>query len=364
MGFVCGVLLFIMNREVHYLGKGMSAMKYSDLVEKAKKDIGPYCKVCPVCNGIACRGMIPGPGGKESGIGFIRNYEAFRKYALNMDTLYEAKTMDCSTELFGRRFKYPFFAAPIGAVQLHYSDLYDDDTYSKAVLKGCYESGIAAFTGDGIADEVFEHPLAFMEALNGTGIPTIKPWENDEMMRKLALAEEAGVIAVAMDIDSAGLSILADKGKPVSPKSKSDLKRIISQTKLPVILKGIMTVEGAKKALAVGASGIVVSNHGGRVLDEVPATLDVLPDIVKAVKGKMKIFLDGGVRNGADVLKAIALGADAVLIGRPYVTAVYGGGQEGVKVYNEKIGKELEAAMLMTGAVSLKEIDGVKIRKL
>lgn len=171
-------------------------------------------------------------------------------------------------------------------------------------------------------------------------------------------------MAVAMDIDSAGLSILADKGKPVSPKSVEDLKAIIASTKLPVILKGIMTVEGAKKALEVGAAGIVVSNHGGRVLDEVPASLDVLPEIAEAVKGKLTIFLDGGVRRGADIFKALALGADAVMIGRPYVTAVYGGGAEGVKVYNEKIGKELEASMTMTGAVRLKNINKTHIRKL
>ena len=337
-------------------------MNYKDIAQEAKKNIGPYCKVCPQCNGVACRGVIPGPGGKETGIGFIRNYEAFRKVSLNMDTLYESKPIDCSIELFGKTFKYPFFAAPIGAVRLHYSDLYDDDTYSKAVLNGCYEAGIAAFTGDGINDQVFELPLEFMEPLNGTGIPTIKPWENDEMIRKLKLAEEAGVMAVAMDIDSAGLSILADKGKPVSPKSMEDLKLIISQTELPVILKGIMTIEGARKAHEVGAAGIVVSNHGGRVLDEVPATLDVLPEIAKHYKGKMKIFIDGGVRSGADILKAIALGADACLIGRPYVTAVYGGGQEGVEVYNGKVGKELEAAMLMTGASKLDEIEMHNIR--
>jgi len=339
-------------------------MNYSNIVENAKKVIGPYCKVCTNCNGVACRGVIPGPGGKETGVGFVRNFQAFKNYGLNMDTLYESSETDCSIELFGKQFKFPIFAAPIGAVQLHYSDLYDDDTYSREVINGCYSAGIAAFTGDGIDDKVFEMPLEFMNELGGVGIPTIKPWVNEEMIRKLKLAEEAGVMAVAMDIDSAGLSILADKGKPVSPKSMDDLKKVISSTDLPVIIKGIMTVDGARKAHEVGAYGIVVSNHGGRVLDEVPATLDVLPEIAKNFKGKIKIFIDGGVRTGADVLKAIALGADAALIGRPYVTAVYGAGDEGVKIYSEKIGKELKSAMLMVGANNLSDVDSTKIRKL
>ena len=97
----------------------------------------------------------------------------------------------------------------------------------------------------------------------------------------------------------------------------------------PFILKGIMTVKGAEKALEAGAAGIVVSNHGGRVLDQCPATAEVLPAIVDAVGGKMKVFVDGGIRSGMDVFKALALGADAVLIARPFVTMVYGGGRGG-----------------------------------
>lgn len=159
-----------------------------------------------------------------------------------------------------------------------------------------------------------------------------------------------------MDIDAAGLVTLALLGKPVGTKSIEDLKEIISSTKLPVILKGVMTVEGAKKALKAGAYGIVVSNHGGRVLDHTPATIEVLPAIADAVKGRMKIFVDGGFRTGLDIFKAIALGADAVLIGRPYAVAAYGGGAEGVKVYTEKIGNELKETMIMAGCHNLADI--------
>ena len=129
----------------------------------------------------------------------------------------------------------------------------------------------------------------------------------------------------------------------------------------PFILKGIMTVAGAKKALEAGAAGIVVSNHGGRVLDQCPATAEVLPGIVDAVGGKMTILVDGGIRTGMDVFKALALGADGVLIARPFDTMVYGGGAEGVQVYVDKLKAELEDTMSMCGAHTLADINRSRI---
>ena len=122
------------------------------------------------------------------------------------------------------------------------------------------------------------------------------------------------------------------------------------------ILKGIMTPAGARKAMEAGAAGIVVSNHGGRVLDQCPSTAEGLPAIADAVGGRMKIFVDGGIRTGLDVFKALALGADGVLIGRPFVTMVYGGGSEGVQVYADKLQNELQDAMQMCGVHSLEQI--------
>ena len=132
---------------------------------------------------------------------------------------------------------------------------------------------------------------------------------------------------------------------------------------VPFIVKGVMTVRGARKAQEAGAAAIVVSNHGGRVLDQCPATAEVLGEIADAMRGSgMKIFVDGGIRSGVDVLKALALGADAAVIARPFVTAVYGGAEEGVKIYIEKIGAELADAMEMCGEHDLKSITREMIR--
>jgi isopentenyl diphosphate isomerase/L-lactate dehydrogenase-like FMN-dependent dehydrogenase len=137
----------------------------------------------------------------------------------------------------------------------------------------------------------------------------------------------------------------------------AELKEIAAAAEKPFILKGIMTVKGALKALEAGASAIVVSNHGGRVLDQCPSTAEVLPAIVKAVGGEMTILVDGGIRTGLDIFKALALGADGVIIARPYVTAVYGGAQEGVKVYTDKLKAELADIMSMCGAKTIKDIN-------
>ena len=171
------------------------------------------------------------------------------------------------------------------------------------------------------------------------------------------LVKAADPCAIAMDIDAAGLPFLKGLNPPAGSKTVDQLKEIAAMAGKPFILKGIMTVKGAEKALEAGAAGIIVSNHGGRVLDQCPATAEVLPAIVDAVGGKMKVFVDGGIRSGMDVFKALALGADAVLIARPFVTAVYGGAQEGVQAYVDKLQAELADTMAMCGAHSLADID-------
>ena len=166
-----------------------------------------------------------------------------------------------------------------------------------------------------------------------------------------------------MDIDAAGLPFLQGRIPPAGRKSEEELKEIIDYAKAPFIVKGIMSVEGAQKAINAGAKGIVVSNHGGRVLDGTPATAAVLEEIADKFKGQVKIFVDGGIRSGLDVFKALALGADAVIIARPFVNMIYGAGKEGVEAYVQHLGQELENVMMMAGVSSLKEVSKKNIYK-
>lgn len=331
-------------------------MNYSECIENARQRIGNYCKACPECNGRACRNQIPGPGAKGAGDTAIRNYDKWKEIRLNMDTIVSNRPVDTSISLFGKEFKYPFFAGPVGAVNLHYGDSLDDVAYNDILVSACADAGIAAFTGDGTNPGVMEAATDAIKNAKGRGIPTVKPWNIDTIRDKMELVRNSGAFAVAMDIDAAGLPFLKNMTPPAGSKSVEELSEIVKAANAPFIVKGIMTVNGALKAKEAGASAIVVSNHGGRVLDQCPATAEVLEEIVKAVDGSMKIFVDGGIRSGADVLKAIALGADAVIIARPFVTAVYGGEHEGVLAYIDKIGSELKDAMAMCGAASISEI--------
>ena len=337
-------------------------MVYEEVLANARTCVGEICKACPVCNGKACGARIPGPGAKGTGTVAIQNYEAWQKLCVNMDTICENKPVDLSFEIFGQTFKAPVFAAPIGAMKLHYGDKYDDLEYNDILVSACAGTGIAAFTGDGTNPAVMEGATKAIKAAGGKGIPTVKPWDVNTLAEKFALVKESNAFACAMDVDAAGLPFLKNLTPPAGSKSAAELKEIIEKAGVPFILKGIMTVKGALKAKEAGASAIVVSNHGGRVLDQCPPTAEVLPEIADAVGKDMKIFVDGGIRSGVDVFKALALGADAVLIGRPYVTAVYGGAADGVEALTAQLMSELEDAMAMCGAHSLKEITRDMVR--
>jgi isopentenyl diphosphate isomerase/L-lactate dehydrogenase-like FMN-dependent dehydrogenase len=331
-------------------------MTYQEILAAARTCSGPYCRACPVCNGRACGSAVPGPGAKGTGTVAIRNYDAWQNIFLNMDTICQNGAADTSFTMFGQRYALPVFAGPVGAVKLHYGDKFTDLEYNDILVPACAQAGIAAFTGDGTDPAVFTAAAQAIGRSGGMGIPTVKPWDRDTVFAKLDAAKASGAKVFAMDIDAAGLPFLKGLNPPAGSKTVSELREIIDYAGVPFILKGVMTVKGAEKALEAGAAGIVVSNHGGRVLDGVPATAQVLPAIAQAVKGKLTILVDGGIRTGTDVCKALSLGADACVLARPYVTAVYGGGAEGVAVLTRKLQSELADAMAMCGVHSLAEI--------
>ncbi len=331
-------------------------MTYQEVLEKARMCLGPYCKGCQVCNGRACRNQIPGPGAKGVGDTAVRNYDKWKEIRVQMDTLCENRPVDTHCRLFGREFAYPFFAGPVGAVKLHYGSQYSDAEYNEILVPSCEQMGIAAFTGDGTDPLVMKAAADAIQKANGAGVPTVKPWNLQTIREKLKLVRESGAFAAAMDVDAAGLPFLKNMDPPAGSKTVEELSQIIKEAGIPFIVKGIMTVKGAVKAREAGAAAIVVSNHGGRVLDQCLSTAEVLPAIAKEMAGSVTVLVDGGIRSGTDIFKALALGADGVLICRPFVTAVYGGGTEGVKELVTRLGGELKDTMAMCGAHSLEEI--------
>ncbi|KAH7290171.1 hypothetical protein KP509_30G034800 [Ceratopteris richardii] len=144
--------------------------------------------------------------------------------------------------------------------------------------------------------------------------------------------------------------------------SWKDVKWLQTITTLPILVKGVLTAEDTRLAIQNGAAGIIVSNHGARQLDYVSATIDALEEVVTAAQGRVPVFLDGGVRRGTDVLKALALGASGVFIGRPVVFSLAVDGEAGVKKVLDMLRDELELAMALSGCRSLKEITRAHVK--
>ncbi|MGE5576994.1 MAG: alpha-hydroxy-acid oxidizing protein, partial [Syntrophothermus sp.] len=226
--------------------------------------------------------------------------------------------------------------------------------YTRTVLEGSKLAGTMGWTGDGPHPEIF---AAAQDAIGESGgVAIVKPREDEVILEYFRKLEEARPVAVGVDVDGAGAITMALQGQPVGPKLPESLRKIVKASSWPFILKGIMTPDEAELAVEVGAAAIVVSNHGGRVLDHTPGTAEVLPGIAEKVKGKIAIIADGGVRSGVDVLKFLALGADAVLVGRPLVIGAYGGGAEGVAFVLRRMADELRQAMILTGCANLADI--------
>ncbi|HHV78411.1 MAG TPA: alpha-hydroxy-acid oxidizing protein [Firmicutes bacterium] len=332
-------------------------MELSEVRQRAAERLAGVCKVCRHCNGVVCAGQVPGFGGVGTGAGFIANVEALARRKLNLRVLHQAKEADTHVRLFGQNLSMPILGAAVAGVKVNRMAGVEERELTEAMILGPRLAGTLGMGGDGGDPIVFETTLSVIKQAHGLGIPVIKPRTQDALLERVRLAEEAGAVAIAVDVDAAGLINMALLGQKVEPKTAAQVREIVEATQKPVILKGIMTPEDAIVAADAGAAGIVVSNHGGRALDHTPGTADVLPQIVREVKGQLTILVDGGVRSGVDVLKMLALGADAVLVGRPLAIAAAGGGQEGVRLQLEEYRNQLRVAMVLTGCARVSDVD-------
>lgn len=335
-------------------------MTYPELLENARRNI-LNCKACPVCNGLGCGNTMPGPGSKAPGNGAHDNWAAWQALRLNMDTFVPHGPVDTGFSLFGRDFSMPLLTGPIGSF-LQYSKTDVTVDYNDGVFHAAADCNIIATFGDGLAPATVPGALRSLAESGAGVIPVINPMDNDTIISRIEAVEDSDALVVAVVVDSAGLFHWKTGAGPRS-KTVEELRMLRSHTKKPFVVKGILSAKAAAQAVEAGADAIIVSNHGGRVLPYAPATAEVLPEIVREVKGQTKIIVDGGLRSGADLVKALALGADAALICRPFAVSWFGGGTEGVKLYIEKLRTELVEAMYMCGARKLSDISVDMLRR-
>ena len=328
-----------------------------EIRDKARELMDGFCRVCPRCDGRVCAGEVPGMGGIGTGAAFKDNLAALDALQLNMRLIHGVTEPETGCDILGKKLSLPLLAAPIGGVSFNMGGRISEQDYVRAILQGCREAGIIGCTGDGVPEFIHKTALEEIKAVQGEGIPFIKPWEGDELFEKIEKVQDCGADIMGMDIDAAGLITLRKMGRPVSPKNQDQLGQIIKKSGMKFIVKGVMTVTDAKAAVSAGADAIVVSNHGGRVLEYTPGAARVLPQIAAAVGNDICILADGGVRSGGDILKMLALGADAVMIGRPFSVAALGGLKEGVTAFIETIRTELAQAMVLTGTQRADRVD-------
>lgn len=335
-------------------------MTYEEVRNRAREMMMPRCYVCPECNGRGpCIGQVPGFGGMGANRGFQANYDSLAAVQLNSRVVHGVHVPDTSIDFFGTKISMPVVAAPTGGTTYNMGGKLTEEEFVTAICEGCSKAGTLGAVADGIGDPlpVFEKRLDTLKRLGYKAIVGLKPRLNKDIIERIRLAEKAGVVALTIDLDSAGRAARATKGQTVEPKTLEQLKELVKASRLPLLFKGIMTPDEAELCIQAGAAGIVVSNHGGRTLADTPGTAAVLPQIADVVKGRCYIMVDGTVARGTDVEKYLALGAQCTLAGRHFVRAAHGGLADGVKLFANRLQSELAVAMTLTGAQRVADIN-------
>jgi 4-hydroxymandelate oxidase len=319
------------------------------------------------------------------------NREGFRKLALRPRRLVDVSNIDTSTEILGAKYDSPIVIAPAGSNRAFHPD--GEIAVAKAARTGNHLQILSTVATTSIEDAIAARgaPVWFQ-------LYTTQRWAIAEALVKRAQAAGAPAIVVTLDVRTpakwetfvrlrradtrdcgschglndylarkpnfAGIDTGGVSGTVVTNLNLDAIKRLRDMVKVKLLLKGILAFEDAKLAADAGIDAIIASNHGGRVEDGVGATIDVLPDIVEAVGGRMPVLVDSGFRRGSDIVKALAIGAQAVCIGRPYLWGLGAFGESGVERVLAILRTETRNAMQQLGAPSVKDLTPSMVRRV
>ncbi len=321
-------------------------LSVEDVLAKARERLYPTCRVCPVCDGVACSGDRGGIAGAGTGMSFQNNFTALQRVKLLMHNIHDIRNVDTATTIFGHKISFPAVSAPMGPAGTKFGKGMTQEEWFESLVAGCNAAGTIGSVGDDprYPEAEVRRNLLVIKQHKGLALYNTKPAPNPIIFKWQPLIEECNPAWISIDTDSA-------------PKSVAELKELTKAFKIPIVIKGIMRVEDALRCIDAGVAGIAVSNHGGRRLDHTAGTAEVLPAIAAKIKGKVPILCDGCVATGTDVLKYLALGADLVMVGRHCLRAAYGGGAEGVALFMNRMRAELRSAMLSAGVARISDIN-------
>lgn len=314
---------------------------------------------------------------------FSRNQQAFADIQLLPRHLCAMQGGNTALELFGTRLDYPLLIAPVAYQKLAHPDGETATALAASAMRAAMVvstlasqplEDIARTASNPLWFQLYLQPekansLALMRRAEAAGYRVLvitvdaamNGCRNEEQRRGFRLPDD--IRAVNLADQAAALPISVPAGESLFQSTRTarfhswhDIEWAINESQLPVLIKGILSPHDARRAIQAGAAGLIVSNHGGRVLDTVPATIDVLPAVIETA-GDTPVLLDGGIRRGTDVLKALALGARAVLVGRPVIHGLATNGPSGVAHVLHILRTEFEMAMMLCGCRTLAEID-------
>ena len=343
-----------------------AAIDWKEVEETAREKFGNQtCWVCKICDGVHCASGVPGMGGVGNKMpSFQDNILALAEIQIIPRFIRSDFRADTSIEILGFRLDHPVMAAPMTGAVTNMNHSISEYDFADFLLQGVSQSGGIGWIGDGATPDKYLTVMKALENTNGRGCAIFKPRSDwNELKKRFRLAEEIRVASVGIDIDAVSFKTMKMKKQKTQSYSIDDLKRIRDMTKLPFFLKGILSTEDALAAVEAGMDGIIISNHGGRVLESSPGTARVIEEISGTVKGKLSILADGGIRSGQDIFKMLSLGAEAVLVGRPIAIAAVGGGVQAVENLFEKYARELRETMHLCGTACLEDITSRHTRK-
>lgn len=343
---------------IRFTSDELYSISEKEIQQNARARFGKeVCWVCKVCDGTDCASGVPGMGGLGRMLTFQDNISALQEYSILPKYIREHTRANVETTFLGKTLKTPLMAAPMTGAVTNMNGAMDEFTFAATLLEGCQTSGTLAWLGDGASPDKYMIMLEAVRKTKADAILICKPREDEGLLKeRFQESKNAGLFAIGMDVDAVNFKTMALKNISSVTRNVSKLGAIRSLTKLPFIVKGIMTPEDALLAIDAGADCIVVSNHGGRVLDDMPGTARVLSGIRNAVGDRISIAVDGGVRSGMDVFKMLALGANTVLTGRPMAIFAVGGGVSGVRFLISQYTEQLLQSMNVTGVENLKGI--------
>lgn len=329
-------------------------MDLKTLRVQAREKMSGVCRVCKKCDGRTCAGELPGMGGIGSGLAFQENIRALEEIKFKSRLIHDVHEPETRTDILELPLDMPVIIAPLAGTKFNMGNAISEERFANIVVGSAISAGITACTGDG-TEEAFDSGMKAIERASGNAIPVVKPWIGSILDQRLERCLKSGCKIIGMDIDAATNAALNKGKRTVGPKTYAELVSIVDKIHaagLKFMLKGILSAEDAKLAKEAGCDAIVVSNHGGRIFESAPATASALPAIA-AIAGHMTVLVDGGIRSGADVLKMIALGANAVLLGRPVIVAAIGGEEEGVSIILKRLRRQLMESMVLTGCKNI-----------